>query len=109
MGGMSRLRRLVVSDRWFFITCRLLPQRQILSESEFALLTRVIPERREEHSFLLTAWVFLPDHGHEIVYPPLSGLAAHHLRRDGIDLSRRDKAHQPFPPRSGIAVTTPLL
>ena len=27
---MSRLRRLVVSDRWFFITCRLLPTRGIL-------------------------------------------------------------------------------
>jgi hypothetical protein len=33
---MSRLRRLVVSDQWFFITCRLLPRRRILSESEFA-------------------------------------------------------------------------
>ncbi|MGD1105070.1 MAG: hypothetical protein ABSA59_23740 [Terriglobia bacterium] len=28
---MSRLRRLVVSDRWFFITCRVLPRRRILS------------------------------------------------------------------------------
>jgi hypothetical protein len=30
---MSRLRRLVVSDRWFFITCRLLLRRRILSDS----------------------------------------------------------------------------
>jgi len=36
MGGMSRLRRLVVSDRWFFVTCRLLPRPRILSELEFA-------------------------------------------------------------------------
>jgi len=56
---MSRLRRLVVSDRWFFVTCRLLPGRKILSDSEFARLARVIQERREEHRFLLTAWVFL--------------------------------------------------
>ncbi len=60
MGAMSRLRRLVVSDRWFFVTCRVLPRRRILSESEFACLARVIHERREEHGFLLSAWVFLP-------------------------------------------------
>jgi len=66
---MSRLRRLVVSDRWFFITCRLLPGRRILSDSEFAILARVIDERRAEHGFVLTAWVFLPNHWHAIFYP----------------------------------------
>jgi REP element-mobilizing transposase RayT len=69
MGGMSRLRRLVVSDHWFFISCRLLPRRRIFSEWEFAGLARVIDERRHEHGFLLTAWVFLPDHWHAIFYP----------------------------------------
>jgi len=69
MGGMSRLRRLVVSDRWFFITCRLLPRRGILSPGEFACLARVIHERREEHGFRLSAWVFLPDHWHAILFP----------------------------------------
>lgn len=67
---MSRLRRLVVSDRWFFISCRLLPRRRILSPPEFAILAQVIQERRAEHKFLLTAWVFLPDHWHAIFYPP---------------------------------------
>jgi putative transposase len=66
---MSRLRRLVVSDHWFFITCRLLPRRRILSESEFDCLAQVIAERRAEHGFLLTAWVFMPDHWHAIFYP----------------------------------------
>jgi hypothetical protein len=37
---MSGLRRLVVSDRWFFITCRLLARRRILSESEFSCVAR---------------------------------------------------------------------
>jgi len=32
MRAMSRLRRLVVSDRWFFVTCRVLPRRRILAE-----------------------------------------------------------------------------
>ena len=61
---MSRLRRLVLSDRFFFITCRLLPHRGRLEEPEFECLARVIRERREKHHFLLTAWVFLPDHWH---------------------------------------------
>ena len=66
---MSRLRRLVVSDHWFFITCRVLPWRGILTASEFACLGGVIHERREKHGFLLSAWVFLPDHWHAIFYP----------------------------------------
>jgi len=63
---MSRLRRLVLSDRWFFVTCRLLPRRRILAPSEFAVLAKVIHERPAEQGFLLTAWVFLPDHWHAI-------------------------------------------
>jgi putative transposase len=71
---MSRLRRLVLSDRFFFITCRLLPHRGRLEEPEFGCLARVVRERREKHHFLLTAWVFLPDHWHAILFPrfPLS-------------------------------------
>jgi len=66
---MSRLRRLVVSDHWFFITCRVLPWRGILTASELVCLGGVIRERREKHGFLLSAGVFLPDHGHAIFYP----------------------------------------
>jgi putative transposase len=93
---MSRLRRLVLSDRWFFISCRLLPGRRILSESEFACLARVIHERREEHGFLLTAWVFLPDHWHAIFYPgyPLTISRVMESIKDGatkrLNRSRRE-------------------
>ena len=66
---MSRLRRLVLSDRYFFITCRLLPPRRLLGQTEFECQARVIAERRAEHSFLLTAWVLLPDHWHAIFFP----------------------------------------
>jgi REP element-mobilizing transposase RayT len=66
---MPRLRRLVRSGRLFFITCRVLLPRRHLSDSEFATLAQVIAERRAEHKFLLTAWVFLPDHWHAIFYP----------------------------------------
>jgi putative transposase len=66
---MSRLRRLVLSDRFFFLSCRVLPTRRNLSEPEFATLAQVMSERRKQHGFLLTAWVSLPDHWHAIVYP----------------------------------------
>ena len=71
---MSRLRRLVLSDRFFFITRRLQPGRRKLSDSAFARLARVIDERRRKHGFLLTAWAFPPDHWHAILFPlhPLS-------------------------------------
>jgi REP element-mobilizing transposase RayT len=32
-------------------------------------MAQVIHERREEHGFLLTAWVFLPGHWHAIFHP----------------------------------------
>jgi len=67
---MSRLRRLVLCDRYFFVTCKVLPQREWLSEADFALLTDSVQSRRTQHHFLLTAWVFLPDHWHAIVMPP---------------------------------------
>ena len=66
---MSRLRRLVLSDRFFFITCRLLPRRGRLGKREFETLARLIGERRDEHAFMLTAWVLLPDHWHAIFFP----------------------------------------
>ena len=66
---MSRLRRLVLSDRFFFVTCRLIRRRQLLGQAEFACLARVIAERRRKHGFLFTAWVSLPDHWHAILLP----------------------------------------
>jgi putative transposase len=66
---VSRLRRLVLSDRFFFVTCRVARKRRALSESDFACLARVIDERRKKYAFLLTAWVLLPDHWHAIVSP----------------------------------------
>lgn len=66
---MSRLRRLVLSDRFFFVTCNVLRGRRFLSEMELGLLARLIASRRSKHGFLLTAWVLLPDHWHAIIYP----------------------------------------
>jgi REP-associated tyrosine transposase len=69
MRRMSRLRRMVLADRFFFITCRVHRLRGELSESEFAILAEVVRERRTAPGFLLAAWVFLPDHWHAIIFP----------------------------------------
>jgi REP-associated tyrosine transposase len=69
---MSRLRRLVVSDRYFFVTCNLHRDAQgtnRMSEEDFADLAAVITSTRESLKFLLTAWVFLPDHWHAVIFP----------------------------------------
>jgi putative transposase len=67
---MSRLRRLVLSDRYFFVTCNLQRTRNKLQDADFTILARVITARRIQHGFLLTAWVFLPDHWHALIGVP---------------------------------------
>jgi len=43
---VSRLRRLVLSDRYFFVTCNLLRTRVKLDDKDLAVLARVIAARR---------------------------------------------------------------
>jgi hypothetical protein len=59
---MSRLRRLILADRYFFVTCNLLRTRHPFDAEDFEILAGVIEARRAQHGFFLTAWVFLPDH-----------------------------------------------
>ena len=66
---VSRLRRLVLSDRYFFVTCKLQRGRLILSPGELTLVAHLISCARQRHGFALRAWVLLPDHWHAIIYP----------------------------------------
>ena len=72
------LRRLVLSDRFFFVTVKLLPKGHPLNTAEFAILARCLNVVRSRQGFRLTAWVFMPDHWHAILYParPLTISAA---------------------------------
>jgi putative transposase len=71
---MSRLRRLVLCERYFFVTCRVHASRRRLNQSELAILAEAICQRRAAMPFVLAAWVLLPDHWHAIIFPrcPLS-------------------------------------
>ena len=66
---MSRLRRPFLSDRYLFVTVCLLRSRLCLEEADFGRLARAVARMRQKHGFLLTAWVFLPDHWHAIICP----------------------------------------
>lgn len=60
---------MVVSDRFFFVTCRVFRTQTPLSARELESFAEVFESRRKEFGFLLTAFVFLPNHWHAIVFP----------------------------------------
>lgn len=53
----------------FFVTCHVSRAKTWLSEREFECFAEVFADRRKELGFHLTAWVFLPNHWHAILYP----------------------------------------
>jgi putative transposase len=67
---MSRLRRPFLCDRYIFVTVDLLRSRGKLEERDFGRLAIALARMRQSQRFRLTAWVFLPDHWHVIIYPP---------------------------------------
>ena len=70
MIAVSRLRRPFLYDRFLLVTVKLLPCRLKLDEGDYARLANSLTRMRQKHGFLLTAWVFLPDHWHAIIHPP---------------------------------------
>ena len=67
---MSRLRRPFLYDRHIFVTVKLLPSRAELKTGDYERLAISLARMRRQHGFAITAWVFLPDHWHAIIYPP---------------------------------------
>ena len=67
---MSKLRRPFLYDRYIFVTVNLLRSRRRLAERDFGRLAIALARMRQKQRFVLTAWVFLPDHWHAIIYPP---------------------------------------
>jgi putative transposase len=67
---VSRLRRPFLYDRYFFVTVSLLESRCELKEPDFRRLAVCVSRMRDKQRFFLTAWVFMPDHWHAIIFPP---------------------------------------
>jgi len=66
---MSRLRRLELHSRFFFITCNLKRGARPLHEPEFELLSKALTSVRRKLPFALCGYCFLPDHWHAILFP----------------------------------------
>ncbi len=66
---VSRLRRLFLSGKTFFVTCNVLRTRRAFTEPEFALLAGVFDRVRRRRGFLLSGYVFMPDHWHTLISP----------------------------------------
>jgi hypothetical protein len=58
--AVLKLRRPFLSNRYFFITVRLLKRRAKLTETDLSLLERAFNRARALHDFYLTAWVSFP-------------------------------------------------
>ncbi|HEV2500506.1 MAG TPA: transposase [Terriglobia bacterium] len=63
------MRRPFLSDRFFFITVRLLKERSELGDADFSLVSLALRRARLLRPFFLSAWVFLPNHWHAILGP----------------------------------------
>jgi len=66
---MSRLRRWLLSGKIFFITCNLLRTRLRFTDPDFTCLAEAFQGVRKRRGFLLTGYVFMPDHWHALMVP----------------------------------------
>jgi putative transposase len=66
---MSRLRRVELHSRFFFITCNLKRNVQPLHDREFELLAKALNSVRRKVPFALCGYCFMPDHWHAILLP----------------------------------------
>ena len=66
---MSRLRRLELHSRFFFITCNLKGGVPPFHDWEFALLAKALTSVRRRVLFALGGYCFMPDHWHAVLLP----------------------------------------
>ena len=66
---MSRLRRIELHSRYFFVTCNIARNTPPFTGREFALLARSIVDIRKRLHFAVCGYCFMPDHWHAVLYP----------------------------------------
>ena len=65
---MSRVHRLLTTDRIFFVTVNLRRAHAPLAADEFRLVAAAINESRRRLRFLLCCYVLMPDHWHSLIW-----------------------------------------
>ncbi len=66
-GGVSRVRRLLTTDRIFFVAVNLRRNIPFLEEGDFLPLIDALAQSRRRAGFLLCGYVLMPDHGHALM------------------------------------------
>jgi putative transposase len=66
---MSRLRRVELHSRFFFVTTNVRRGVRPFSDGEFSLLAKAIETVRSRTELALCAYCFMPDHWHAIILP----------------------------------------
>lgn len=74
---MSRLRRIVATDKWFFITCNVSRTRAQFGHEDFEILARAMDRVRSRRLFFATGYVLMPDHWHALIGVPNGQLLPH--------------------------------
>ncbi len=67
--SMSRLRRLAIKEKIFFVTCNLAPTRLSFTEAEYEILCETFRAVRQRRGFLLGGYVLMPNHWHALIVP----------------------------------------
>ena len=65
--AVSRVKRLLVTNRIFFITVNLRKNLPRFTEDEFSLLVAAVEESRRKLDFSLCGYVLMPDHWHALI------------------------------------------
>jgi putative transposase len=86
---MSRLRRVELHSRSFFITCNLKRGIQPLCDSEIEVLAKALRSVRRKVPFALCGYCFMPDHWHAILLPEACTSISDILMRIKIAAYRR--------------------
>ncbi len=69
LASMSRLRRLAIKERIFFVTCNLARTRLPFSEAEYEIPCDTFRIVRRRRKFLVGGYVLMPDHWHALIVP----------------------------------------
>jgi REP element-mobilizing transposase RayT len=81
---VSRIHRLRLTDRIFFVNVNLRPRIRRFSDSEYALIVDVLEASRRRLGFMLCGYVLMPDHWHALIwprYPLLIGQVLHDVKK----------------------------
>jgi len=78
---MSRLRRIALHSRLFFVTTNLLRSQRRFNDLEFASVAVALGELRVRVPFALCGYCLMPDHIHAIIFPDEETTISEVMRR----------------------------